>query len=458
MLTVPAAARTPLAPRPAPARSAARAAWPLVWLLAGYPVWWALGLGVLIFPILAVPMAMALLRRRSCLRLPPELLLWLLFLLTIVVGMLALGVNPAGTVPGSVLGRLPGVAFRIVEYGSLTVLLLYAVNLSERELPQRRLVALLGWLFAVTVAGGVLGTVAGGFQFSSPVELLLPEHLRANGFVQSLVHPAAAQVMEVLGYDSPRPAAPWGYTNTWGNNFALLVGWFVVAAVTWRGRTRSGTRLRRLICAAVLVIGIVPAVFSLNRGLWIDLALAGGYLAVRLAAGGRLWALGTAAAAVALVGILVVATPLGGVVQDRLQNGKSDNVRMFATERAVAGIWVSPVVGLGSTRNTQGSDQSIAVGDTPDCQRCGGHTIGGNGQLWEALYAHGLVGTACYLGFFLAVLWRHRADGSAIGLAGSVAIVVSLASMLYYNALVTPLAFTFLSCALLWRNGRKEEA
>ena len=32
--------------------------------------------------------------------------------------------------------------------------------------------------------------------------------------------------MNLLGGDAPRPAAPWGYTNTWGNNFCLLVGWF----------------------------------------------------------------------------------------------------------------------------------------------------------------------------------------------------------------------------------------
>ena len=417
--------------------------------MAGYPLWWALGLGVLIFPMLAVPMALHLLRRRpSSLRLPPELLLLALFLITTVVGVLALGVNPTGTVPSSAGARLPGVAFRMIEYLSLTVLLVYTVNLDERELPQRRLVRLLAWLFVVTVGGGLLGTFAGHFQFSSPVELMLPTHLRHNMFVQSLVHPSAAQLMDVLGYSSPRPAAPWGYTNTWGNNFALLIGWFVVAVVAWRGR-----RVVRLGAAAgVLALALIPVVFSLNRGLWIDLAVAGGYAAVRIALRGRLWVLGTAAVAAVLVAVLVVATPLGAVVRDRLANGKSNNVRMYVTQQAVSGMWDSPVIGLGTTRNTQGSDQSIAVGGTADCQRCGEHTVGGNGQLWQVLYLHGIVGTATYFGFFLAVLWRHRRDATPIGMAGGAAIAVSLASMLYYNSLVTPLAFTFLSCVLLWRN------
>jgi hypothetical protein len=202
----------------------------------------------------------------------------------------------------------------------------------------------------------------------------------------------------------------------------------------------------------VLALAVVPVVTSLNRGLWIDLALLAGYLTVRLALRGRLLALGAGIAGAAVLGVLLLATPLGGMVHGRLENGKSNNVRMFVTEKAIEGVTVSPLIGLGTTRNTQGSDQSIAVGGTPDCQRCGGHTIGGNGQLWQVLYLHGGLGTVLYLGFFGAILWRHRADASPIGLAGSGAIVVSLASMFYYNALVTPLAFTFLSYALLWRN------
>ncbi|BCJ32973.1 hypothetical protein Athai_04760 [Actinocatenispora thailandica] len=449
-------------PRPGALRAALprlTAAWPLTWLLGGYPIWWALGLGVLIFPLLALPMAVALLRRPPR-RLPPELLLWFGFLATAVVGIAALGIDPVGTIAGDPVGRLPGVAFRLVEYGSLTVLLLYALSRSERELPQRRLVALLAWLFVLTVAGGLLGTFAGHLQFTSPVELLLPAHLRHNNFVASLVHPAAAQLMDVLGYQAPRPAAPWGYTNTWGNNLALSIGWFVVAAFALRGRRgdapdathRATGTGRRLAAFAVLVVAVVPVVTSLNRGLWIDLALLAGYLTLRLALRGRLLALGAAVAGAAVLGVLLLATPLGGVVHGRLENGKSNNVRMFVTEKAVDGVVASPLIGLGSTRNTQGSDQSIAVGGTPDCQRCGGHTIGGNGQLWQVLYLHGGLGTLLYLGFFGAILWRHRRDASPIGLAGSGAIVVSLASMFYYNALVTPLAFTFLSYALLWRN------
>src|SRR5256714_10654320 len=261
-----------------------RAGWPLTGMLLLYPLWWALGLGVLVFPLAAVPMAVILIRRRRAgrrLAVPPGFAFWLLFLVVVVVSIGALGEDPPGTVPGSAAGRLIPASFRLVEYAALTVLLLYAGNLTEEELPRRRLVRLLGWLFLVTVAGGLLGVFAGRFQFASPIELLLPHHLRGNAFVQSLVHPAAAQLMDVLGHESPRPAAPWGYTNTWGNNFSLLVGWVTVAMFG-----DATTRRARTCAVVVLAVALVPVVYSLNRGLWIGLAAMAVALGPRLAGRG----------------------------------------------------------------------------------------------------------------------------------------------------------------------------
>jgi len=50
------------------------------------------------------------------------------------------------------------------------------------------------------------------------------------------------------------------------------------------------------------------------------------------------------------------------------------------------------------------------------------------------------------------IKYHRRHDRSPIGLAGSAAIVTSFSAMLWYNSLVTPLAFMFLAYALLWRN------
>jgi hypothetical protein len=426
------------------------AGWPLTGLLLLYPLWWVLGLGVLIFPIAAVPMAVILLRQRRAgrpVRLPPGFVLWLLFLATLLLSLAALGATPDGTVPGGAADRVLGAGYRVTGYLSLTVLLLYAGNLRESEVPRRRLVGLLAWLFVVTVAGGLVGTFAGHLEFTSPVELLLPPGVADRGFVQSLVHPYAAQVMDVLGQPSPRPAAPWGYTNTWGNNLCLLVVWFIAA--TWRPESRRGTRLAAL---AVLAVAVVPVVHSLNRGLWIGLALAAGYVAVRMAARGRFVPLAGLGAATAVLAVALVASPLGDTVQRRLDNGHSDGVRTYLTQRALAGVAESPVIGFGSTRSTLGGRNSIAVGPSEDCERCGGFTVGGNGQLWQLMFAHGLVGAAAYLAFFGYGAWRFRRDHSAIGVAGGCAILCSFAAMLWYNSLITPLAFLMLAYALLWRN------
>lgn len=429
-----------------------RPGWPLVGLLALYPLWWALGLGVLCFPLFAVPMAALLIRQHRHgrpVRLPPCFGWWLLFLGTVVVSIAALGVDPPATLAAGG-GRMIAVGFRLVEYTALTIVLVYAGNLTPAELSQQRLVRLLGWLFVVTVGGGLLGMVAGGFAFASPVELLLPGHLRASGFVQSLVHPAAAQLQSVLGTERPRPAAPWGYTNTWGNNLCLLIGWFVVACWPLARRRRT-----RLLGAALLVVAIAPVVYSLNRGLWVGLLVMAAYLAARLLRVGRMLVLGGLVCVLTTVGLTLLATPLGGIVAERLEHGKSNGVRLYLSELAIAGAIESPVIGFGSTRDTQGGRNSIAVGETADCERCGNFTIGGNGQLWQVLFAHGAVGLLGYLGFFGHLLWRVRHDRSPIGLAGSAAIVGSFAAMLWYNTLVTPLAFMLLAVALLWRNGER---
>jgi hypothetical protein len=457
-------------PLPAPRRSngpthsavirpAVLPAWPLAAVLAFYPLWWALGLGVLIFPIMAVPMVVLLARNRANgrpTRMPPGFAWWALFLLVVVVSIAALGADPHGTVAEHASDRLLAVGYRLAMYLSLTVLLVYAGNLTEVELPRRRLVRLLGWLFVVTVGGGLLGMFAGRFAFTSPVELLLPNSIRYKGFVQSLVHPYAAQIMDLVGGAAPRPAAPWGYTNTWGNNFCLLVVWLVVAV--WADPLRRARWRTKALALGCLAVSVLPVVYSLNRGLWIGLGVAIGYVALRYVLAGRVWILG--ALAVAAVGLVValVASPLGEVVGARLDNGKSNGVRSFLIERALDGVVDSPVIGYGSTRNTVGGRNSITVGESSKCERCGNFTVGGNGQLWQVLYAHGLAGTVTYLGFFGYGLWRFRRDRTPIGIAASAAIVTSFSAMLWYNSLVTPLAFMFLAYALLWRNEAEQRA
>lgn len=422
--------------------------WPIVALLGLYPLWWALGLGTFIYPLIAVPMLVALLRLHRPIRVPPGFGLWLLFLLIVVGSLVALGYNPSGTLPGSVAGRLPATALRLSEYIALTIILVYVGNLSERELPQRRLIKLLAWSFMITVAGGLLGTFFPKFEFTSPVELLLPQSMSSNSFVRSLTHPYAAQNMHVFGVGSntPRAAAPWSYTNTWGSNYSILIGWFLVygwvlAKKTWH----------RVVTLGILAVSVIPVVATLNRGLWLSLGALAFYVAIRMAMRGRLWTIVALVAGGMVVAVVIFFTSIGALVMDRLKYGHSNDIRIYTTVEVLKGVRESPWIGFGSTRSTQGSDQSIAVGASPSCPSCGNHDLGSNGQFWLELYTHGILGVALFISFFVVAIWKFRHDRSAVGIVTSAVLSISLLAMFYYNTLVTPLAFLFLSYATLWR-------
>jgi O-antigen ligase len=370
----------------------------------------------------------------------------MLFLVWVVAGIVMLGVNPAGTVHGTVQGRSIAYGMRVIQFSSMTVLLLYIGNLRESELSRRRIVRMLGIFFLVATAGGLLGTLFPYFAFSSPLELVLPAGIRSNSYVQSLVHPAAAQVQNVLGYDAPRPKAPFDYTNSWGNNMAVLGVWFVCGWWAW-GRFR-----RRLAAAAVLAVAAVPAIYSLNRGMWIGVGLAVAYVGIRLALRGRPIVLLSMAVAVAAVVLLVLLSPLGGVIQARLDNPRSNDIRANLSAQAVQVTAGSPILGYGTTRTALGSPQSIAVGRSSSCQRCGNFVIGSNGQLFQLLITVGYGGAALYFGFFFFVVWRYGRDPTPIGISGTLVVLLTIFFSLFYNVLSSPLALTMVSVGLLWRN------
>ena len=445
-MTLPLAAASPPEVVPAAGEQSRqlRPGWPLTALLVFYPVWWALGLGTLIVFVLIVPMAVHLIRARP-IRVPPGFGVWLLFLVWVIVSITMIGRDPPQALPGTVSDRLVSVAFNLAGYIAVTVILLYAGNLSERDYPRMRMVRQLGGLFVVTVLGGLAGTFS-NIEFTSPVELLLPPSVRADGFVRSLVHPSTAQLQDVLGYEAPRPAAPFGYTNGWGFCLSVLLGWFVVS---WFIRTGH---IRKFFGVILLLLSVIPVVYSLNRGLWIGLGFAAVYIALRLASQGKLLAVSVLGSGLALGAAIFLLSPLKEVVTQRLDSPQSNLTRSYTAEVTIDAALTSPIIGYGDTRQAQGGTQSIAIGQTPECQFCGNPTLGGNGQFWQVLLAQGFVGAALHVGFFLRTAWCYRRDRSPTGLAGLLACLLPLIYMFLYNSLVVPLLLVFLSIALLWRN------
>lgn len=422
-------------------RLPAPATWPIAAYLIGYPLWWALGLGGLSIIVLAVPMAVVLWCRRP-IAVPKGIGLWILLIAGYLMSALMLGETPPGTYGQFGAGRVLGYTMRLALYLALLIMVLYLGNLTRRELSQRALVRMLGVLFVTTVAGGLLGVVAPGFEFTSPVEMVLPDWISGNSFVRNLIHPTSAQIQHVLGHASPRPEAPFEWANAWGGNLSVLLVWFVVGWWTYGGSSR------RVACVVIAGLATVPIVYSLNRGLWIGLGVSVAYILLRARPRTSI-AVGAALAVAALV---FVAGPLGTIVTQRLDNPHSNRIRAFTVESTLEAATHSPFIGYGNTRNAFGNYQTITTGKTGWCAECGHPPLGSDGQLWLLLITQGFTGALLYIAFFAGAVRRHWSDRTPIGQAGTLVMILVLLYMFVYDGLVTSLSLYLISFALLWRN------
>jgi hypothetical protein len=426
--------------------------WPLWVGVAGFPVAWALGVTPVLFPLLAIPMAWRLVRRPGGVRFPPGFGIWALFLAWVLASAVALNLQAPGTLPPSGTGRYFAYAVRFADYCAMTIFMLYVGNADPRRLSMRTVMSAISALCVGVVSLGVLAVLIPRGAFHSPLAGILPASMLPSdaGGESGLLR--LSQVQDVLGYSAPRPAAPFVYTNAWGNSFSLLIVWLVVRFGV------GGSARAKALTATFCAIAMVPVIYSLNRGLWIGLVLSVAYVVLRLALRGRVAVVAVAVAGVALLGAGVAVSPLGATIASRVDNGHSNQIRESLASGSLRAMKASPIIGYGSTRATQGSASSIAVGKTKDCPKCGNRNIGSTGQLWLLLISQGLIGTLLYFGFFLRVLWVYRRDVSPVGIAGSLVILLSFFYALFYTALLIPLCITFLSVGLLWRNAMERRA
>ena len=398
--------------------------WQLSLLFIGYPVWWVLGIAPIVMFVATASLALELARRRP-LRLPAGFSFWLLFLVWVCLGILVVQSNAPLAVAGLNINRYLTWAVRLLYYLQATVILLYVVNAREKETFARVLNAF-GWMFLWVVAGGLLGTLLPHVDFPSLVELALPHHLAQNAYVLSLVHPNLVEHVLISGIT--RPSAPFPYANVWGLNFACFLPCFVRS---WGG---SPSHRRRLVAMLVLVVSIVPVITSLNRGLWLALAMAMLTVVVRLAFERRAGLLiGTVGAVVAVV-VLLAVTPLSGLISQRLDSPNSNKGRTELATRGFVSTLSSPIVGYGTTRKVQGSLTSIAGGATASCPRCSPPSFGTQGQLFLITFAAGYVGGFFYLAFLLLMLVRgFRIRGPDVTMACAI-LVMHLSTVVVYSA------------------------
>ncbi|MFI0351478.1 hypothetical protein [Actinomadura sp. 9N407] len=444
-------ARSPQGPAAQPGRL--RPGWPLSVIFLAFPLWWMLGLGALIFMVMAVPMALYLWRRRERLVAPGGFGVWLLFLAWVMLGVVVLWADAPDTEPGGGVSRLLVFGWRMAWYLCCTIVLLYIANHDERELPTGRIGGLLGIMFIFTTVGGLVGSFLPGLQITSPFELLLPEGVASNPFVRDIVDPKTAEISTILGFEQSRPMAPFAYANTWGAAYAFLLPFFLI---TWVIRARGR---KRLFGVLILMASLWPVVYSLNRGLWAALGLIVAFALMKIIIVGGAKYISRAIAVLAIGAVLVAFSPLPGMIMTRLDNPHSNNRRTeLASQTIGTALAGSPLVGFGSTRDVQGNLQSIGGGSRPGCSACGSPPLGTQGHIWLLIFAHGTVGTLAFLVFFGIRFVRHWLDRSAYSLAGCCVLLSCALFLFFYDLVEVPLYTVMIAVALMWRAKRDAAA
>jgi O-antigen ligase len=397
-------------------------AWPLYALFVALPIWWALGAAYFIWPLLTFPLVFVLLMRGDV-KLPPRFGLWLLFLGWMLLASLQLNGDSSPAV----------ILYRVSLYVSATLLFLYVFNASREGLPDRTIVNLMAIFWAEVIIGGFLGVLFPGFSFSTPVEALAPAALLQDQTAYNFVHPGLADVMSFLGYPVGRPKTLFAYTNQWGACAAVLTP-FALAALS---QMRPGALKRGL--GMLLVLSVVPIVMSLNRGLWLALGVGLAYVAVRLAARGNLRAFGGILVALAVAGLVVVVTPLSGLVEDRFTGEQTTTEsRMSVYQATIDQIDESPLFGFGSPDKA-----AISSGLPP---------VGSHGQLFTVAYSYGVPALLLFAGWFLYGFFRSVPRGSPSRFWANATILVLLVEMPYYNYMPATIHVAMVAAALLWRD------
>ncbi|MGH2944699.1 MAG: O-antigen ligase family protein [Solirubrobacteraceae bacterium] len=396
-------------------------AWPLYALFVALPIWWAMGAAYFIWPLLTFPLFFYFLLRGDV-RIPPRFGLWLLFLAWMLLASLR-----------ATDASMAVVLYRASLYVSATLLFLYVFNTRRDGLPDRTIVKLMAIFWAEVIVGGLVGVLVPHFSFSTPVEALLPAGMLQDETAYNFVHPGVADVMTFLGYPVGRPKTLFAFTNQWGACAAVLTP-FALAAMS---QMRPGAPRRAL--GLLLILSVVPIVMSLNRGLWLALGIGLAYVAFRFAGRRDLRAVAGLVVAVAAVALVVMLTPLSGLVEDRFTGDQATTEsRLTVYQATIDQIDESPLFGFGSP--SHGAQDA----DLPP--------LGSHGQLFTIAYSYGLPALLLFAGWFVYGFLRSMRRGSPSRFWANAVILILLVEMPYYNYMPATLHVAMVAAALLWRD------
>lgn len=350
-------------------------------MVAGYPVAWAFGFAPFIWVVSAVLMLFWLQQHRP-LKVPPGTILYALFLVVMIASIIQV----------ASFGRLAVWVLRASWYVSGLVAWLYVVRQTS-AVARIRIVRSFIVLFAATVVGGYVAIIAPDLSWTTPTYAVLPNVIASQDFVFDLLNPRVAEV-QIFRFNDVRlnrPAAPFAYTNGWGSTLALLAP-FVLAAIQ-----EPKLRVARWQAVLLLAAAAAPFYVALNRGAWLTLALGVVYGVVRYSAANRRFLPIMVLVVLGLVGTVGALT--SGVLDTAIEqlatrSADSNATRGNLTIETIRHSAESPLIGFGSTRTNPSNPT--------------GPPLGTHGQLWSVMFAHGYLGAALYLGFFVFGFVRAR--------------------------------------------------
>ena len=124
-----------------------------------------------------------------------------------------------------------------------------------------------------------------------------------------------------------------------GQLSAILLPWLFVAWWCY------GKRIQKRAVVVLFAVTLVPVILCSDRGLWVGLLISVVYFAVRFAGQGKLALLGVFCGTLVVAAVVIVASPLGSLVSQRLAHGQSNRVRTSLTAIAVEDALSSPLIG-----------------------------------------------------------------------------------------------------------------
>lgn len=400
------------------------ATWPVAAFTVAMPVAYLLGLGAVVWIAPAVMLAALLLRRPS--------VRWPWFVLPFVALVLWIPVT-ALSVHGP--GSLALFAYRWLLWVATVGAAVWLCNTPTRALPTARVVDLLADLWIVLVGLGYLALLLPNLAVASPFGRLLPDALATNRFVYDMTVIRFAELQRFVGGAVPRPAAPMLASNGWGSTLVILTPFFILSWLLAADRRRR--RAGWLLAAAA----VPPFAVSSNRGALLTLALGLAYVAARLAWRGDARLILGVAVCSALAVVMVVLTPLGGIVATRLAGSDASNT---TRESLYALAWDrterSPLMGYGEP-----------VANDPD------PPIGTHGLLWYAMVAHGIPGAVLLLGALAALLVASARARTRTALWAHTAILIGVLQAPFYG-LLPQVILLGVAVGICWREEHPELA